>query len=259
MLNVDGHILEACRWGAATSPTLVLLHEGLGSVGLWRDFPQRLHDRTGLGVFAWSRFGYGQSNSIPLPRPLNYMHIEADQWVGRVLDAAAIERCVLVGHSDGATIAALYAGNRQDHRVRGLVLIAPHYFVEDVAVAEIDRARAAYEQGDLRERLARHHRDVDSAFLGWNGTWLDPGFPAVLDLHDHLAHIRVTILQIQGVDDPYGTAAQIRFAEAATYCPIETLMLSKARHAPHLETPQPVMDGIVEFVTRIQVHDQPAR
>lgn len=254
-LDVRGQALEAAWWGATTPLTLVLLHEGLGSVELWRDFPKRLAERTRLGVFAWSRLGYGQSDPAPLPRPLEYMQIEAAGFVGPVLDAAGIERCVLIGHSDGATIAALYAGGTQDHRVRGLVLIAPHYFVEDVAVAEIARARTAYEQGDLRARLARRHRDVDGAFLGWNDVWLDPGFPAVLDLHGHIAHVRVPILQIQGADDMYGTLAQPRFAETAAYCPVETLVVEKARHAPHIEAPELTMNAIADFIARLAGHE----
>ena len=254
-LNVRGQAIEAAWWGAPTPLTLVLLHEGLGSVGLWRDFPERLAERTGLGVFAWSRLGYGQSDPAPVPKPLDYMQIEAAEFVGPVLDAAAIGRCVLIGHSDGATIAALYAGGRQDRRVRGLVLIAPHYFVEDVAVAEIARARVAYEEGDLRARLARHHSNVDSAFLGWNGAWLDSGFHAVLDLHSHIAHIRVPILQIQGADDMYGTLAQPRFAEAAAYCPVETLVVENARHAPHIEAPELTMNAVADFIARLARHE----
>ena len=255
VLRVRGQALEAAWCGATTPLTLVLLHEGLGSVGLWRDFPERLAERTGLGVFAWSRLGYGQSDPAAVPRPLDYMQIEAAEFVGPVLDAAGVKRCVLIGHSDGATIAAFYAGGTQDHRVRGLVLIAPHYFVEDVAVTEIARARSAYEQGDLRVRLARHHRDVDGAFLGWNGIWLDPGFPAVLDLHSHIAHIRVPILQIQGADDMYGTLAQPRIAEAAAYCPVDTLVVEHARHAPHIEVPELTMHAIADFITRLAGHE----
>lgn len=254
-LSVRGQVLEAAWWGATRPLTLVLLHEGLGSVGLWRDFPERLAGRTGLGVFAWSRLGYGQSDPAPVPRPLDYMQIEAAEFVGPVLDAAGIERCVLIGHSDGATIAALYAGGTGDHRVRGLVLLAPHYFVEDMAVAEIARTRSAYEQGDLRTRLARHHRDVDGAFLGWNDVWLDPGFPAVLDLHSHIAHVRVPILQIQGADDMYGTLAQPRFAEAAAYCPVETVVVEKARHAPHIEAPELTMNAVADFIARLAGHE----
>ena len=247
-LRVGGHALEAARWGGPGATPLVLLHEGLGSVGLWRDFPARLAARTGLGVFAWSRLGYGGSDPVRLPRPLDYMEIEARERVGPVLDAAGTGRCVLIGHSDGATIAALYAGGVSDPRVRGLVLIAPHYFVEDVAVAEIARAREAYEHGDLRARLARHHGDVDAAFRGWNDAWLDPRFAAVLDARDHLAHIRVPILQIQGTADMYGTAAQTDLCERTAPCPVRTVMLP-ARHAPHLEAPEAALEAIAGFVS----------
>lgn len=251
----NGH-LEARRWGAPGGPTLVLLHEGLGSVGLWRDFPSMLAERTGLGVFAWSRLGYGQSDPAPLPRPLDYMQREANTSVRGVLDEVGIERCILIGHSDGATIAALYAGNGQDDRIAALILIAPHYFVEDVALAEIARARVAYENGDLRDRLARHHRHVDSAFRGWNEAWLDPGFPAALDLREALAEIRVPILQIQGDGDMYGTIAQLRYAETWAKCPVQTAMIAGARHAPHLEAPAPTVDVMAAFVAGIHpMHD----
>ncbi len=259
ILDIDGIALEACWWGCESDPTLVLLHEGLGSVGLWRDFPARLAARTGLGVFAWSRAGHGRSGLAPSPRPLNYLHLEAERVVGRVLDAAGIGRAILVGHSDGATIAALYAGGTWDPRVRGLVLIAPHYFVETVTVAAIAAARVAYEEGGLRQRMARHHDGVDELFHGWNGAWLNPGFPAVLDLHGHIAHIRVPILQIQGTEDMYGSLDQPRFAEDAAYCPVETVMLAGAGHAPHLESPAPAMDAIADFVERIAAHEKPAR
>ena len=251
VLRVGAARLESRRWGEPTSPTLVLLHEGLGSVGLWRHFPRLLSERTGLGVFAWSRLGYGQSDPALLPRPLDYMQCEAAMSVGAVLDEAGVRDCILIGHSDGATIAALYAGEARDDRVSALVLIAPHYFVEEVAVAEIARARVAYEQGDLRARLARHHRHVDSAFRGWNDAWLDPGFPAVLDLGGALAGVRVPILQIQGEDDMYGTVAQPRFAEAHATCSVQTVMIAGARHAPHLESPAPTMDAISAFVAQV--------
>jgi len=250
VLRVGNARLESRRWGSPTSPTLVLLHEGLGSLGLWRDFPQRIAERTGLGVFAWSRLGYGHSDPAKLPRPLDYMQREAD-ILGRVLDEAGVGSCILVGHSDGATIAALHASRAKDDRVAALVLIAPHYFVEDVAIVEIARARAAYDAGDLRARLARHHRHVDSAFYGWNDAWLDPGFPAAFDLRHALAGIRVPILQIQGDGDMYGTPAQPRFAERWATCPVQTMMIPGARHAPHLEVPAPTMEAIASFVAEV--------
>ncbi len=233
----------------------MLLHEGLGSVALWRDFPARLTEKTGCGVFAYSRFGYGRSDPAPLPWPLDYMHKEAKQHVAGVLDAAGIRRCLLVGHSDGASIAAIYAGSVQDFRVRGLVLLAPHFFVEDVSRASIARIRDKYAKGELRTRLARHHADPDIAFRGWSGAWLDPGFADSFELSDELAHIRVPILILQGTRDPYGSAAQAQMAEESCYCPVRTVML-EAEHAPHHEAPLAVVQAVAGFVDRIfRVHE----
>jgi pimeloyl-ACP methyl ester carboxylesterase len=249
---IDGRNLETQWWGPGPdeAPTLVLLHEGLGCVALWRDTPAALAEATGLGVFAFSRFGYGRSDPVSLPRPLDYMQIEGREVLAKVLDAAGIRRCILVGHSDGASIATIYAGSVQDFRVRGLVLIAPHFFVEDMCVAAIAQARTAYETGDLRARLARYHADVDVAFRGWNGAWLDPAFRA-FDLTADLAHIRVPVLLIQGEEDPYGTISQVETARRETYCPCETLLIPGAKHAPHLETPGPARAAVVAFTRRI--------
>ncbi len=248
MIRLGARQLETAWWGPApeAAATFVLLHEGLGCVGLWRDFPARLAAATGCGVFAYSRLGYGASDSVPLPRPLDYMQQEARIMPG-VLDAAGVRRCVLLGHSDGASIAAAHAGQDPDPRVRGLILIAPHYFVEDMCLASIAQARTAYEEGDLRRRLARHHADVDNAFQGWNRAWLDPRFRTQFDLAEHLARIRVPLLQIQGEDDPYGSIAQPLAAERAVPCRVETVMLPGTRHAPHIEAMQPVLAAIVAF------------
>jgi pimeloyl-ACP methyl ester carboxylesterase len=256
MITLDGKLLETAWWGPGpeAAPTLVLLHEGLGSVALWRDFPERLAAASGCGVFAYSRLGYGRSDPVPLPRPLSYMHDEAFFELGRVLDAAAIRRCVLVGHSDGASIAAIYAGGVRDFRVCGLVLLAPHYFVEDICIAAIARARDAYVRGDLRTRLARHHDHVDVAFHGWNGAWLNPDFRA-WDITEYLAHIRVPVLQLQGTADPYGTAAQPRAAEQAANCPVETVMVPGG-HAPHLAATAQTLSAIADFTHRLfNVHE----
>ena len=149
------------------APTLVLLHEGLGSVGVWGDFPENLAAATGAGVFAYSRAGYGRSSPAKLPRPVSFMHDEARAVLPRVLDAIGLRRGLLVGHSDGASIAAIYAGSVQDHRVRGLALMAPHFFTEDIGIAEIARAKAAFEQGNLRAKLKRLNDDPDNAFHNW--------------------------------------------------------------------------------------------
>jgi len=229
----------------------VLLHEGLGSVGLWRDFPAALAAATGCGVVAWSRAGYGRSQAATLPRPLTYMHDEALGPLPALLDAWGIRRAILVGHSDGGSIAAIYAGSRQDFRIAGLVLIAPHFFVEEMALTAIAAAKVAYETGDLRARLARHHDHVDIAFRGWNESWLHPDFGRVFDLTPEIAHIRVPVLIIQGEADPYGTQAQPEHAAREAYCPVEILMLPGAKHAPHLEAPDRVLPEIAAFVRRL--------
>ena len=158
------------------APTIVMLHEGLGSVTTWGDFPQKVAERTGAGVFVYSRAGYGKSSGVTLPRPLDYMQREATDVLPHLLDAIGFRRGILFGHSDGATIAAWYGGSVQDHRVRGLILMAPHFFMESSNIDAIQKTVASYETSDLRARLARHHADVDTAFRGWSGAWLDPGF-----------------------------------------------------------------------------------
>ena len=231
------------------APTLVLLHEGLGCVGLWGDFPEQLQNATGCGVFVYSRAGYGQSSPVPLPRPLTYMHDEARETLPALLETIGFRHGLLVGHSDGASIAALYAGTHQDHRVGGLVLMAPHFFTEDPGIASIEEARRAYEAGDLKPRLARWHADVDNAFKGWNGAWLDPEFRK-WDITQELGYIRVPILIVQGEDDQYGTVKQIAAAEEECYCPVETVLLPGVKHSPQREAPEPTLKAISEFVAR---------
>jgi len=256
-VRVNGRHLEAEWHGPPPdrAPTLVLLHEGLGCVAMWRDFPRRLAAQTGYGVLVYSRAGYGQSDPVPLPRPISYMHDEAFAALPAVLDATGVRKAILIGHSDGASIAIIYAGSRQDFRVRGLVLMAPHFFVEDVTIRSIAEAKRAFEQGELRERLARHHKDVDVAFWGWNRAWLDPAFRN-WRIDEYLSHIRVPMLIVQGKDDQYGTAAQVDLAEAETYCPIERLLLDDCRHAPHVDQPQATLEAVAAFCHRVlTVHE----
>ena len=232
------------------APTLVLLHQGLGSVAVWGRFAEELAAATGAGVFAYSRAGYGRSSPSKLPRPVSFMHEEATDVLPRVLAAIDFQRGVLIGHSDGASIAAIYAGTIEDHRVRGLVLVAPHFFTEEMGLAEIARAKAAFEAGPLRARLARAHADPDNAFHNWCDPWLDPEFRK-LDLTDALAHIRVPILIVQGEHDQYGTARQIEVAREECYCPVEVALLPNTRHAPHLEAPEATLRAISEFYQRL--------
>ena len=232
------------------APTIVMLHEGLGCVGLWGDFPDKLQKATGCGVFVYSRAGYGQSSPVTLPRPLSYMHDEARETLPKLLDTNGFQRGLVLGPSDGASIAAIYAGSQQDHRVGGLILIAPHFFTEDEGIRSIEEARTAYETGDLRQRLARWHKDVDNAFKGWNGAWLDPEMRQ-WDITEFLAYIRVPTLIVQGEDDQYGTLKQIEAAERECYCPVEVLLVKGAKHSPQREVPEPTLKAMTEFVARV--------
>jgi pimeloyl-ACP methyl ester carboxylesterase len=232
------------------APTIVLLHEGLGAVAGWGSFADALCAATGAGVLAYSRAGYGRSSPSQLPRPTSFMHDEACQVLPRVLDAAGFRRGLLVGHSDGASIAAIYAGSIQDHRVRGLALIAPHFITEDMGIAEIARAKAAFEGGPLRAKLARLHANPDNAFYSWCGPWLDPEFRN-WDIRDALAHIRVPILIVQGEDDQYGTLRQIEVAQQECYCPVEVALLPNTRHAPHREATQATLRAIADFTNHL--------
>ena len=248
---LHGQRLETAWWGPRppAAPTLVLLHEGLGSVGLWRDTPERLAAATGFGVFAYSRFGHGQSDPASLPRPMTYMHDEALQFLPRVLDAAGIQRAILVGHSDGGSIAAIYAGGVRDPRLAGIVLIAAHFFVEQLNIDSIARIRADFETGELRARLARHHADADATFRGWNDAWLDPRFRD-FDITRYLPTITVPVLALQGQDDPYGTPAQLDCLTRHVTVPLTTLLIPGARHAPHLEAKDATLTAIADFARR---------
>jgi len=232
---------------AGDDPAIVLLHEGLGSIGLWRGVPSALHEATGRRTVTYSRAGYGHSGPVPLPRPLTYMHHEADVVLPVLLDALAIARPVLVGHSDGASIALLAAG--AGLAVTALVLLAPHVVVEDVSVDAIAAARTAYTETDLRDRLARHHDDVDVAFRGWNDAWLDPRFRE-WNITDRLPGVTAPVLVIQGADDPYGTTRQLDLIAAGVRGPLERLVLPGLGHAPHLEAPDLVLPAVVAHVTQ---------
>jgi pimeloyl-ACP methyl ester carboxylesterase len=232
------------------APTIVMLHEGLGCVGLWGEFPERLAAATGAGVFVYSRAGYGRSSPVELPRPLTYMHDEARDVLPRLLASIDFRRGLLLGHSDGASIASIYAGSIQDRRVCGLVLIAPHFLPEDMGIAEIARARAAFAATDLRAKLARWHDDVDNAFKGWSDAWLDPDFRN-WNITDALAYIRVPILIVQGERDQYGTVRQIEVAQQECSCPVDVALLQGVGHAPHREAPAATLRAVCDFANRL--------
>lgn len=253
-LKLGAHEIEYETIGAsgAIEPCLVMLHEGLGSCSLWRDFPQRLAQASGCAVLLYSRCGYGRSSPPAAPYAPDYMHREALDTLPALLDALRIENPVLVGHSDGASIALIHAGARQ-RAVAGLILLAPHVLVEPVTVASIAAARQAYLTGDLRQRLARHHADVDQAFWNWNNIWLAPAF-LDWDITACLPHIACPILAVQGEDDEYGSMAQIELiARLATAAPsVQLRPLANCRHSPHRDQPQAVLDAACRFLAGLQ-------
>jgi len=232
------------------APTIVMLHEGLGSAGLWGDFPEKLQAATGAGVFAYSRAGYGASTPARLPRPLDYMHTEALDVLPKLLDAIGFRRGLLLGHSDGASIAAIYAGSRQDHRVEGIALIAPHFIVEDISVASIAEIKTTYETTNLKEKLSRWHKDADNAFYGWNDAWLDPKFRD-WDISEYLAYIRVPVAIVQGAADQYGTMRQVEIAQEECYCPVDVVLIADAGHSPHREAAGETLAAIADFAAAV--------
>jgi pimeloyl-ACP methyl ester carboxylesterase len=242
-IAVDGRRIEVLDLaGDASLAPVVLLHEGLGSVRLWRDFPEVVAAATGARVIAFSRFGHGDSDPPPRPRTPRFMHEEAREVLPPLLAALDAREPLLLGHSDGASIALIHAA---EHPVRAVVAMAPHVFVEPMCLAEIRAVRDVYADG-LRERMARHHRDPDAAFFGWNDVWLHPDFPA-WSIGDVLGGIDCPLLLIQGEDDQYGTMAQLDAIERAVAGPVERVHL-RCRHAPHLEAPAETLEAVARFV-----------
>ena len=246
-VDVAGHRLECVRIrGAKSAPTLVFLHEGLGSVALWKDFPARVADATGCPVLVYSRAGYGRSSSATLPRAPDYMHVEALTVLPALLDRLGIADPVLVGHSDGASIALLHTGSGR-RPVRALVALAPHVFVEDMSIASIAEVRRQYDTTDLRERLARRHADPDAAFRGWNDIWLAPAFRS-WNIEACLPGVRCPLLMIQGRDDEYGSAAQLDAIERQVGGKVARIELADCRHSPHRDQPEATLAAIADFV-----------
>lgn len=230
------------------APTLVFLHEGLGCVTTWRDFPGRLVEATGCGALVYSRLGYGGSDPVDLPRPVNFMHREAMVTLPQVLEAAGVQEAILVGHSDGGSIALIYAGTSPSVRLRGLILEAPHVFVEDISVESIARAALLYEKGQLKSALERHHgENVECAFWGWNMVWLDPEFRS-WNIEEYLPRIDVPSLLIQGERDEYGTLRQVEAIERGCRPPVHSIILPSCGHSPHREQPELTLNAMATFV-----------
>ncbi len=231
--------------GSPDAPTLVFIHEGLGCVGLWRDFPDRVARKLGARALIYSRSGYGHSSPLTAKREPDFMHHEALVVLPELLATLGINNPILIGHSDGASIALIY-GAAHPESTLGLVLMAPHVFVEALTLSSIARAAEAYEAGHLRDRLAQHHDNVDDAFRGWSEIWLSPRF-GTWDLSKEVSCLSVPTLLIQGEDDPYGTLAQLDACETAKAAPITRCVLSSCGHSPHRDQELAVVEAISKF------------
>jgi len=251
-LEVRGVRLETWWIGFSDedAPTLVFLHEGLGSVSSWRDFPKRLTLLTGCNALVYSRAGYGKSAPARLPRPVRFMHDEAELLADLVAQIG-IRESILVGHSDGASIALIYAGSGKAAGLRGLVLEAPHVFTEPSGLASIARMAEAYRETDLRQRLARHHgENTDNAFRGWNDVWLNPEFRD-WNIEDLLPEVKVPILILQGEDDEYGTWRQVEAIRRQSGGPVEALAIPSCGHVPHREHPERTLRAMASFILKL--------
>jgi pimeloyl-ACP methyl ester carboxylesterase len=227
------------------SPTIVMLHEGLGSVSMWTDFPEKLATATRSNILVYSRRGYGRSSPLQEPRSVHYMHDEALVVLPQLLDALGIANPILFGHSDGGSIALIHAGG-SGRKVGGIVVLAPHVFLEEVSVNSIAAAKTAYQTTTLRDRLQRHHEDVDGAFWGWNDIWLHPHFRA-WNIEKYLPDIRCKVLAIQGEADEYGTMEQIdRIGRSAP--DVRLVKLGNCRHSPHKDRPDAVLQEVVDWL-----------
>lgn len=249
----NGNQLEAVWIGPPPedAPTLIFLHEGLGCVSLWRDVPARIAEMAGCGALVYSRLGYGRSAPCALPRPLDYMHREGLVVLPDVIRQCGIREHILIGHSDGGSIALINAGGNPAPGLTGLVTLAPHVFCEEVTRRSIETAKERYLNADLRKRLSVYHEDnTDCAFWGWNGAWLDPDFMH-WNIEEFLPAIKVPLLAIQGLDDPYATMAQIDAIQAGTACSITVEKVPDCGHSPHLEKSDLVIPVITDYIGRL--------
>lgn len=252
-IEIQGGALEY-RWlqGSKGLPTLVLLHEGLGCADLWKKFPEKLQTLTKSSVFVYSRFGYGGSDGCQLPRPVSYMHEEAGN-LSTILSHVPGSQFILVGHSDGASIATIHAAENTDASIQGLVLLAPHFFVEEMTLESIAKIKMTFESTDFRQRLMRYHGEqVDSVFGGWIDIWLNPEFKS-WNICDSLTNVTIPILILQGDDDEYGSGAQIDAARKYASGPVGYLYYCGCGHSPQIRYEDEVSEEINNFVQALQI------
>lgn len=245
LLPVAGRLVDHVVMNeAGLRPTLVFLHEGLGSIGLWRSFPGDVVDTTNHRGLVYSRSGHGWSETATGPRPLDFVHREALEVLPPLLDRLDAPRPLLVGHSDGASIALVHAAH---HPVEALVLLAPHVFVEEHGLAEIRALTEGSESDGLIERMVKHHRDPTATFRAWSDVWLDPEFHT-WNIEDVLGRIECPVLLIQGLDDPYGTMTQLDAICEQVAGPVERLELEDSDHSPHLSQPKRTLEATTRFI-----------
>lgn len=249
---IDGTPLEVVWYGRppGAAPTIIFLHEGLGSVKMWRDFPQQLADATGCSALVYSRRGYGQSGPAPLPRPTRYLHREGLVVLPELIEKMGVQQHIVLGHSDGGSIALVYAGGAARPGLLGVITEAAHVFNEPIIPPAIRAAVQQYEQGDLRGKLARFHHDVDNAFRGWSDTWLSDEFWH-WNLEEYLPGIRVPLLVIQGEQDQYGTVRQVDAIVRQSGGPAEKLLLPDCAHTPHREAAAPALAAMQRFIASV--------
>ena len=247
--TVNGKRLETLLYPpAGANTTIVMLHEGLGSVAMWKDFPERVAEATGCGVLAYSRYGHGKSDRLAEKRGADFMHHEAKVVLPELLRQFEIQRPILLGHSDGGSIALIYAGTWPE-QVRALILQAPHVFVEDLTIRSITAIRRLYESSDLPKKLARYHGHVDETFRGWNDIWLDPDFRN-WNIEEYLAAITCPTLVIQGEDDEYGTRAQVETIQRRVPA-TQSLILPRCGHSSHRDQPSLTLGAISKFIATL--------
>jgi pimeloyl-ACP methyl ester carboxylesterase len=252
-LVVDGKRIEFIWLGPGPddAPTLIFLHEGLGCVDMWRDFPAKLAASTGCGAMVYSRLGYGHSDPCPLPRPIHFMHDEGLEMLPELLEVTAIRECILIGHSDGGSIAIVYAGGTSAKPLRGVITEAAHVFCEEISVRSIQQAKNFFQNGDLRLKLEKYHgANTECAFWGWNDVWLHPDF-IHWNLEAYLPKIKVPMLVIQGENDEYGTSAQVGAIAQKAGMGAEVLLLPECGHSPHRDQEAPTLKAMTNFITTV--------
>ena len=245
-VRAAGHAVNY-EWVGEGSAQLVFLHEGLGSIRQWRDFPAQVAAAVGCRALVYDRYGYGQSEVLAEPRrTVRFMHDEALIALPEILSSLGIENPVLVGHSDGASIALIHAG--AGHAVRGVVAMAPHVFIEPICLSSIAKATQTFESTDLAQKLGRYHRDARKTFYGWADVWLDPDFKGWDIREDYLPGVRCPVLAIQGHDDEYGTMAQLDEIAARIAGPCTLLKLDNCGHSPFRDQPDAALKAIESFL-----------